>query len=213
MEKALTGKRIAIAGSRKTEEMSVLIEKQGGTALVRPLQGTVFLAEEQVKPELQKYMNEGADWSIFTTGIGIESLIKLSEDMSARDSFLQRIQNSQVGSRGYKTFAALKKMGIAPVAVDEDGTTNSLIKALSNFDLSNKRVMVQLHGEKAPSLMAFLQEQGASVQTILPYQHIPPEEAVVEQLCTELINGEVNAVCFTTAIQVRSLFNFAKERH
>ena len=34
----------------------------------------------------------------------------------------------------------------------------------------------------------------------------------MERLCRELMNGEVDAVCFTTAIQVRSLFDFAKGR-
>ncbi len=52
MVKGLEGKRDAIGGSCKIEEISTLIEKQGGTPLIRSLQGTVFLAEKEVEPSL-----------------------------------------------------------------------------------------------------------------------------------------------------------------
>lgn len=42
MEKGLAGKRIVIGGSRKIEEISTLIEKQGGVPLVRSLKGRFF---------------------------------------------------------------------------------------------------------------------------------------------------------------------------
>jgi uroporphyrinogen-III synthase len=72
--------------------------------------------------------------------------------------------------------------------------------------------MVQLHGEKAPSLIKFLEEKGADVILILPYQHISPETETVATLCEELLQEKLDAICFTTAIQVRSLFNFAREK-
>ena len=49
--------------------------------------------------------------------------------------------------------------------------------------------MVQLHGESAPSLIKFLEDRGASVQQILPYQHIPPESETVSKLCQELMDA------------------------
>lgn len=212
MGKGLHGKRVAIGGSRKTEEISTIIEKQGGTPVIRPLQGTVYLAEKQVEPDLRTFVEEKADWVIFTTGIGTETLVDMAEKIGLKDEFLQAIRQAKAACRGYKTLAALKKLGITPEASDEDGTTRGLIRSLEPHDFSGKTVMVQLHGEKAPALIAFLEEKGASVLPILPYQHIPPEEETVERLCRELMNGEIDAVCFTTAIQVRSLFDFAKER-
>ncbi|MEH6858611.1 uroporphyrinogen-III synthase, partial [Priestia megaterium] len=74
-----------------------------------------------------------------------------------------------------------------------------------------KKVMVQLHGEKAPRLIKFLEDRGAHVFKVLPYQHIAPNSEIVKKLCNELMNNEIDAVCFTTTIQVRSLFDFAKE--
>lgn len=213
MSKGLSGKRIVITASRKTDEMCTLIEKQGGLPLIRSLQGTVFLAEAEVEPSLRHYIQEGADWSIFTTGIGTETLVTIAQKLELEHDFLDVIKKSKVASRGYKTVAALKKIGVTPLAVDEDGTTRGLTRALEEVDFTNQKVMVQLHGETAPTLTRFLEKRGAEVLHILPYQHIPPVKDTVQKLCTEIISHEVDAVCFTTAIQVRSLFSYAKEQH
>ncbi|MGG1675321.1 uroporphyrinogen-III synthase [Neobacillus sp. NRS-1170] len=210
MEKSLTGKRVVICGARKTEEISTLIEKQGGVPLVRPLQGTVFLAENEVEPDILEFVQKGADWVIFTTGIGLDSLVTLADKLGLLDDFLSQIQKAKVASRGYKTFSALKKLEITPVAVSEDGTTKGLALALESFNFSGMRIMIQLHGETAPVLTKFFEDNGAVVHKILPYKHIAPERETLEQLCEEIQNNECDAVCFTTATQVRSLFEFAR---
>jgi uroporphyrinogen-III synthase len=210
--KPLEGKRIALGGSRKIEEISTLIEKQGGIPIVRSLQGITFLAEKEVKPDLLNFTEKGADWVIFTTGIGLDTLVNLAEKLTVNDRFLEILRHAKVASRGYKTLAALKKLNIHPIATDEDGTTKGLTRALANEDFSGKRVMIQLHGESAPALTKFFEERGAMVSKILPYQHIEPEVESVTTLCDEMISGHIDAVCFTTAVQVRSLFNFSRDK-
>lgn len=212
MGNGLEGKRIAISGSRKIEEISTLIEKQGGIPIVRSLQGIVFLAEKEVEPDLLKFVNDGADWVVFTTGIGLETLVNLAEKLAVKDAFFTNIRHAKIASRGYKTLAALKKWDLKPIAVDEDGTTKGLTRALENVDFNGKKVMIQLHGETAPALTKFFEDRGAEVLKILPYQHIAPESETVTNLCEEMTNNEIDAVCFTTAVQVRSLFNFAREK-
>ncbi|MEH7304236.1 uroporphyrinogen-III synthase [Neobacillus drentensis] len=213
MEKGLTGKRVVICGSRKIEEISTLIEKQRGIPLVRPLQGTVFLAEKEVEPDLKEFVENGADWVIFTTGIGFETLVDLAGRLGIQDSFFKNIRQAKIASRGYKTYSALKKYELQPLVVDEDGTTKGLALSLEKEDLSGKRVMVQLHGETAPALTNFLIERGATVKKILPYQHIPPENETVDQLLHELKFDKCDAVCFTTATQVHSLFDYARKQN
>ncbi|KKB39125.1 uroporphyrinogen-III synthase [Bacillus thermotolerans] len=211
MGKGLENRKVVIAGSRKTEEMSALIQKQGGTALIRPLQGTVFLAEETLAPELEELLNRQPDWIILTTGIGTEALVKAAESMDKKDELLELMQQANLAVRGYKTVGVLKRLGLTPAASDDDGTTAGLIRAIQNEELQGKRVAVQLHGEKAPALMAFLEEKGAFIQTLMPYRHHAPDAEVVKQLFEEILQQQVDAVCFTTAIQARSLFHYAKE--
>nr|WP_083388663.1 uroporphyrinogen-III synthase [Anaerobacillus isosaccharinicus]MBA5586143.1 uroporphyrinogen-III synthase [Anaerobacillus isosaccharinicus]QOY35590.1 uroporphyrinogen-III synthase [Anaerobacillus isosaccharinicus] len=209
----LSGKKVVLAASRKLDEMSVLVEKQGGIPVIRSLQGTVFLAEKEVEPSLRKLVTEGTDVVIFTTGIGLETIIDITEKIRMKEQFLNVIRNTDVASRGYKTNSALKKIGIQPFVVDEDGTTDGLISALHGYEFKGKKVAVQLHGDPAPRLIKFLEDRGATVLKILPYQHIAPNQETVELLCKEISSGEVDAVCFTTAIQVRSLLNYAREHH
>ncbi|WP_071395193.1 uroporphyrinogen-III synthase [Bacillus tuaregi] len=212
MGKSLTGKKIVLGASRKIEEMTALIEKQGGTALVRTLQGTVFKADAEVRDSLLAFTETGADWVIFTTGIGFQTLLELAEESGRKEAFIKQLQKAKIATRGYKAAAALKQYGLMNVASDDDGTTQGLIRQLKEVDFSGQRVTVQLHGEKAPGLMNFLAEKGAVTTQLLPYQHIPPVSDTVDTLCQEILAGEVDAVCFTTAIQAHSLFSFAQEK-
>ncbi|MCM3718810.1 uroporphyrinogen-III synthase [Fictibacillus phosphorivorans] len=211
MRKGLERKRIILTGSRKTEEMCTLVEKQGGIPIVRPAQGTVFLDEKEVEPEIERIVNEGVDWVVFTTGIGVETLFKIAENMGIHESFISTIHKAKVATRGYKTRSALKKWGIAPIAGDDDGTTQGLIRSLKEFEFNNQRLMVQLHGDSAPMLKRFLEGRGAVYSQILPYKHIAPDPQVLKSLCDEISTGKVDAVCFTTAMQVHFLFDYARE--
>ncbi|MCI3918638.1 uroporphyrinogen-III synthase [Paenibacillus sp. TRM 82003] len=207
----LHGKRIVLAGSRRLEELSLLIEKRGGTPIVRSLQGLTTLAESEVETGIRQLVSLGADWSLFTTGTGLDALLGQTDRLGLREAFLRRVKESKIGVRGYKTYGVLKNVGLEAHAVDEDGTVKGLISALTSHDFTGKRVFVQLHGESVPELVAFLEQRQAIVQQVLPYCHIPPSQDVVSRLCQEIVDGSVHAICFTTAVQVKYLFEFAKQ--
>ncbi|MBB3905827.1 uroporphyrinogen-III synthase [Anoxybacteroides rupiense] len=208
----MKGKRVVLCASRKLEEMATLIEKQGGIPLVRPAQGTVFAKKEELVHEIEEVIASRPSWMIFTTGIGVDALLEAAERGGMKEKWLETIRQANVAIRGYKTAAALKRIGIAPIAESDDGTTKGLIRSLQSFSFAQKRVVVQLYGDTAPSLKQFLQESDAIYTELLPYQHIAPDEAVLGQLYEEVTNQQVDAVCFTTAMQVRFFFSFVKEK-
>jgi uroporphyrinogen-III synthase len=208
--KGLAGKRIAIAGSRKIRELSEIIERQGGEAVVRPQQGLLVLQEREAERDLDRLLESGTDWAIFTTGTGLGALLEQAERIGVREPLLNILRNAKVGARGYKTLALLKQQGIHPLVTDEDGTTEGLIRALRAYDYAGQRVAVQLHGEPMPELVSFFERRGAVVRTVLPYRHVPPDPEMSCRLCREIAEGTVDAVCFTSAAQVRYLFQYAK---
>lgn len=55
-----------------------------------------------------------------------------------------------------------------------------------------------------------VQLKGAIVQIILPYKHLAPDFNISQQLYREIIEGSVDAVCFTTAVQVNIFMNLSK---
>ncbi|SDB98707.1 uroporphyrinogen-III synthase [Paenibacillus sp. UNCCL117] len=208
----LHGKRVAITGPRKAAEMSAIVEKMGGIALVRPAQGTVAVEDELVQAEVKKLLVNGADWLLLTTGVGTELLVQAAEAIGEKEAFVHLLGQANVAARGYKTVNVLKKLGVHPAVRDDDGTTNGLIRAMEGCDLKGKKVALQLYGDHAPRLVQWLTEQGADYHEILPYRHIPPELAVADRLLDEIIGSELDAVTFTSTPQVRFLMQYARER-
>jgi uroporphyrinogen-III synthase len=210
MGKGLEGKRIVLTGSRKIQELSEIIMRQGGIPVIRPQQGTLILQEHEVERDLFQLIESGTDWVIFTTGTGLEALLKLAVRVGIYDQLLEIMRQSKVGVRGYKTFAMLKKLGIQQAVTDDDGTTEGLIRALQEYDFAGQGVTIQLHGEQMPSLVNFFNSKDAVVRTILPYKHVAPNNDISDRLCREIMEGSVDAVCFTTAVQVRYFYQFAE---
>jgi len=199
----LEGKTIAVTGPRKAEEFERMIAKFGGSALVRPAQGTVFLDDTQVGEQLAALTEAPADWLVLTTGVGTEALLDTAGRLGLEERFLGAMRRMQIAARGYKTINALRKLGFTPDVRDDDGTTAGLLRAMSGVDLAGRRVALQLYGDPAPRLTEALKARGAETVELLPYRHIPPESGVVERLIEEIVTGRVDAVAFTSTVQVR----------
>lgn len=203
-------KRIVIAGSRKTDEMSLIIEKRGGIPIVRSLQGLTMFEEDLLEEPLRRFAEQGADWIILTTGLGSESVVGAADKLGIGQAVLERMSQAKIAARGYKTSAFLKRTGLQAVVSDDDGTVQGLMDNLSAHHFEGQRVWIQLHGEPAPELSRFLENKGAAhVESVLPYRHVPPATATLDLLMTELVEGSVDTVCFTTAVQVHYLFKYA----
>lgn len=206
----LEGKRIAITGPRKTEELGRMVEKLGGIPLARPAQGTVFLNDDEAKAELSRILELTFDWFIFTTGVGIETMLELTRQLGLDEVFLTKLRGARIAARGYKAIGALKKLGLEAAVRDPDGTSAGLVRAFAPYSLHGQKVALQLHGDPAPTLVEMLQREEAEYTEILPYRHIPPAEEDLERLVSEIIRGEVDAVMFTAGAQVRFPFQYAK---
>jgi uroporphyrinogen-III synthase len=209
---ALKNKRIVIAGSRKTDEMSLIVEKQGGIPVIRSLQGLTMFDEQLLEEPLRKFAASGADWVILTTGMGADSLLAAAEKLGIKQAVLDRLGAASIATRGYKTTAFMKRNGLQTVVSDDDGTMQGLTGKLAEFPFDGRRVWIQLHGEAAPELERYLYQRGAAdVVSVLPYRHVPPTRDVLETFVTEVVAGAVDAVCFTTAVQAQYLFRYARE--
>lgn len=212
MARRLEGKRVALTGPRRSQELGKLVENLGGVPLYRPAQGTVILDDIDLRNGIISWINSPPDWSIFTTGIGLEALFDLAEDMGVAGQLWDILRENKIAARGYKTANALKKRQLTIQVRDDDGSTEGLIRELSAYDLNNRSVMLQLYGDPNPRLVAWLEEQGASCKQILPYRHIAPPEGELEQLLNDVIEGRVDAVTFTSGPQVRFLMEHAKKQ-
>lgn len=210
MANRLAGRTIALTGPRKAGDMVKIVEKMGGTALIRPAQGTVFLDDSKVRGDLADWIAAPPAWTILTTGMGLDALFGIAADMDVEQDYLETLQKSSIAARGYKTVNALRKRGLAPLVRDDDGSTSGLIRSLEEYELQGADVVLQLHGDPAPRLEAWLVQQGAKVRKVLPYQHIPPEPEQLEQLLNDILLQRIDAAAFTSAPQIRNLAEYAR---
>ncbi|BBH23792.1 hypothetical protein Back11_51370 [Paenibacillus baekrokdamisoli] len=205
----LEGKIIAITGPRKAEEFSKMVGKFGGTSLIRPAQGTVFLDDTQIEEQLKALIENPADWIILTTGVGTDALLQMAEKLGLGEQFLAVLGQIRIAARGYKTVNVLRKLGLTPEVRDDDGTSAGLLRMMEAYDLRGSSVALQLYGDPAPRLVAELVKRGAHCEELLPYRHIAPEGNVVEGLVDEILTGQVDAVALTSTVQVRYLIGCA----
>ncbi|MNP10120.1 uroporphyrinogen-III synthase [compost metagenome] len=212
MAQNMEGKVIAIAASRKVAEMAKLVENMGGTPVHRPAQGTVFLDDESLHSGLVSWIENPPEWVIFTTGVGLEALFNMAESMGIAEKFLDILSKSSIAARGYKTVNALKKRNLFPIVRDDDGSSAGLIRSFASHDLKGTRVILQLHGESAPKLTQWLEEQGAVTTPLLPYRHVQPEVHQLEQLLVDIEQSNVDAVTFTSSPQFHFLVEYAREQ-
>lgn len=208
----MAGKIVALAGPRKSAEMATLVEKMGGTAWLLPAQGTVFLDDGELRKSLEQWLASPPEWVILTTGMGLDAIFSVAEEAGVSERLLAVLQDSNIAARGYKTVNALKKRGLTPSVRDDDGSTTGLIRSFGDTQLKGQRAILQLHGESAPELLAWLTEQGADVTQVLPYKHIPPQEEHLEKLLHSIITRELDAVTFTSRPQIHFLAAYAREK-
>lgn len=208
----MAGKIVALAGPRKSAEMATLVEKMGGTAWLLPAQGTVFLDDAELRKSLEQWLAAPPEWVILTTGMGLDAIFSVAEEAGVAERLLAVLQHSNIAVRGYKTVNALKKRGLTPSVRDDDGSTTGLIRSFGETQLQGQRVILQLHGESAPELLAWLTERGADVTQVLPYKHIPPQEEHLEKLLHSIVARELDAVTFTSRPQIHFLAAYAREK-
>lgn len=208
---SLEGRTIAVAGTRKFAEIGSMIRNYGGTPLHRPAQETKHVPEDQVDKALQHLLETKPDWLILTTGDGVNILYQAARTAGNEESFFRMLRDVRLAVRGYKTLRFLREQGIEPEVTDDDGTVEGLIRRFPQDSLSGHRVVIQMYGETSARLNEWLERQGAEYEEILPYRHVPPPKEKVEQLIQEVIEQRIDAVVFTSSLQVRYLFSHVEQ--
>jgi uroporphyrinogen-III synthase len=204
---------IAILEHRFTKEFSTLLERFGATVYACPL-----LEEKPVenRDELEKFVRQLAaekfDAMIFLTGVGARFLVSAAESAGLKNQFLQALNKMTIVVRGPKPVAALRQFGVHVDVIPENPTTEGVIEALRTRDLAGRQIGVQLYGTPNPQLVSALEAKRAKVTPVQVYAYgAAADSGAVEALITKIMNGEVQVIAFTTAPQVRMLFDFAQK--
>lgn len=213
----LSGRRVALPESRELDLFADMLIKRGAQVLRCPLV-SIHDAPDQapVLAWIRDFISQPCDDLILLTGEGLRRLLSAAERQSEslRDDFIAKLATVRKLTRGPKPGAALRKIGLKADVVAVEPTTEGVIATLAPESLQDRRIAVQLYGtEPNRPLIDFLTERGAVVSSVSPYVYADDvEDARVEELVSALIGLEVDAIAFTSATQVRRLFQIARRQ-
>jgi uroporphyrinogen-III synthase len=151
--------------------------------------------------------------AVFQTGVGAQALLREAERLGCLGALKASLSAMTTACRGPKPSAVLKAHNL-PVSVcaREPYTTPELLEAMAGLDLAGVRVALMHYGERNPTLTQALRARGAQLEELCLYEWLLPEKLDdLWALVREIIEGRVDAIAFTSQVQVRHLFQIAAD--
>ena len=205
-------KRIAILESRLGEQVADLVRQRGGVPFHAPaLSELPDLDAQKIAALVRSLEARPPKLVIFQTGVGTKALFAATDSLDLSEKFLEILSRAIVAVRGPKPSGPLRsrKVRIDRSAADPF-TTHEVLDSIKDVELKGERVIIQRHGSVNVELDRALEARGAQVTEIPTYRwSLPADTQPLEQLIAALERGEMHAVVFTNAEQVRNLFAIA----
>ena len=207
MTKPLDGVRVAITENRYPEQLAQLLERQGATVYSCPLlRETPIEDAANARRFMEICETTHVDFIIFYTGVGVEFLLRAANKPEV-------LGRSKIIARGPKAVNALKKFNVQDVITADSPTTEGILQTLAREDLHAKSVLIQRYGEENPELQAALETMGAHVTGLSLYRYEQASDTkTIAALVQRIMNGEVDAITFTSGPQARFLLEAAPQR-
>ena len=207
-------KQVAILETRMGEQLASLVAQRGGVPFHAPALAELPDIDHQAIGSLvQSLEKRPAKLAIFQTGVGTKALFAATDALGLTEKFVSILGNTLVAARGPKPTGALRQRGVhIDYSAADPFTTHEMLDELSGLRLEGQRVIVQRYGSANRELDAALGKRGAEVIEIPTYRwSLPQDTALLAELVGRLERGEMDAVLFTNAEQVRNLFLVSKQ--
>lgn len=210
----MRGKRVAVLESRLGRELADLVAGRGGEPFHAPaLAELPDLDSAAIAAFVGSLEARPAKLFVFQTGVGTRALFAATDSLSLTEKFNSFLKSMTVAVRGPKPAGALRQRGVhIDRSAADPYTTRELLECIKDVPVKGERVIVQRHGSANSELDAALEARGAEVLEIPTYRwSLPPDTTRLADLVERLARGEMDAVLFTNAEQVRNLFLVSKK--
>ena len=209
----LEGKTIAYVEARMLSEMGGLIERNGGVPYPAPVLQEIHLGETaEVKTLVDDICSGTVQVMVFQTGVGTKALFDSAASQGREAEMLEALATTTVIARSPKPAAVLRRN---KVHIDhmppEPFTSTDLLVEIDGLELSGKDVAIQAYGGPNSQLTQALEKRGATVREVSLYTWGLPEDITpVLALIDALENGQIDAIAFTSQIQIGNLLSIAE---
>jgi uroporphyrinogen decarboxylase len=209
------GLTVAAFESRMAKEMEDLISRQGGMPKVAPSMREIPLSENKQAFHFFENLQQGnIDLVIFMTGVGTRALFQALEAHYASSRIQKAFKHASLVARGPKSVKALTEKNMrTSVVVPEPNTWREVLEALDGQrPVKGLKVAVQEYGTSNPEFLRALEERGAKEVTSVPVYRwaLPEDTRPLVELIESILEGGVPIALFTSAQQIRNIFEVAR---
>lgn len=202
--------------SRRAEEMKSLIERFGGSAVVAPsMQEVPIETNQPALQAIQQIIDGNVDWLVLLTGVGTDAMLELARSQNLETALLDAMSRVPLLIRGPKPAAVLKRLELKyRLKAPEPNTWRELLAAMDEAEISvaDQTVAVQEYGIPNKELYDGLKQRGAKVLPVPVYRWALPDNLEpLQQAIQQTVAGELDALVFTSAQQVRHVLQVADQ--
>jgi uroporphyrinogen-III synthase len=210
----MKSKVVAILETRTGAHLGELIARRGGIPMLAPaLEEVPDVDPQAVMALLEQWRVDPFKIVIFQTGVGTRALFQATDSAGLTGELLQHLSSSLVVVRGPKPVGELNVRQVhIDIRAATPFTTETVLAAVSQVPVRDARVLVQRYGETNQPLREALEARGASVQEIATYRWaLPADIQPLNELLDALAHSRVDAVVFTSAVQIHNLYAVAEK--
>jgi uroporphyrinogen-III synthase len=163
------------------------------------------------------------------TGVAVFNLFRKIKNSHQLGNVIEKLSDTVVIARSNKPATELRKFGISTDFVPDMNTIEGVFDLIRKFDLKKKNIGILWHGdfsvsfkEKLDSLGAKVfdfssysysirvEEKNSSILKEMGYDYVAPTDEKIRKLIEDIMEGNIDAITFTSPPAVKELFEFAK---
>jgi uroporphyrinogen-III synthase len=210
----MQGKVIAILETRTGAHLAELIARRGGIPLLAPaLAELPDVDPEAVASLIGEWRLAPFKMVIFQTGVGTRALFQATDSAGSTDTLKGLLNSTVVVVRGPKPVGELNAREVRiDIRAASPFTSDKVLEAVSAIELRGARVLVQRYGAENRHLREALESRGATVHEIATYRWaLPADIRPLRELLDALALARIDAVIFTSAVQIHNLYRVAEQ--
>jgi uroporphyrinogen-III synthase len=210
----MKSKVVAILETRSGAHLGELIARRGGIPMLAPaLEEVPDLDPKAVLSMMERWRIDPFKICIFQTGVGTRALFAAADALQLTDELKELLAASWVVVRGPKPVGELNARGIRiDMRAASPFTTEMVLAALAATQVQGSAILVQRYGAANRALADALEARGAKVHEIATYRWALPQDIrPLIALIEALERAQVDAVVFTSAVQMHHLHEVARQ--
>jgi uroporphyrinogen-III synthase len=201
-------KVVGILETRTGAHLAELIARRGAIPLLAPaLSEDPDVDLDALRELLALWGSRPMSVAVFQTGVGTRALFQATDSLGLTQALLGLLAATTVIVRGPKPVGELNARGVRiDLRASSPFTTADVLQRIAAIDIAGRDVFIQRYGAAHEELRASLEARGARVHELATYRWaLPADTRPLEALLRALAAGRVDALVFTSAVQVDNL--------